>query len=227
MEKNQTLLKTQRNEVFDILQKAGLEVADFSWIEKTGRSVSTTVSCFNYKEGRHYFLFDFDSFHGYWIYEFAPGGSIPTKEVYSDSGNLELRHVSIWALLLKREIDAPDLWAEIAKYQSIFSLTPVSQIINEAIPTYEVEKISKALNGLKTEIKNNFGISQQQEQLVNLKLDYLIDASKRQRRTDWTLASIGVFVTIFIGLAMAPEQAKKLWELFQRAVSPFLHLVGP
>ncbi len=229
MAKSQTLLKTQRNEVFKILQDAGLEVADFSWVDVLAiRSKGGTVSCLNYKEGRLHFKFDYDFLQDFWICEFSPGEEVPVEKVRKiDSLEDMFGYVCMWAESLKEEIDAPDLWGEIQKYQPIFSLAPREQIVNEPIPAYEAEEISKALNKLTAKVTKHFQLSQEQGELVRFKLDYLSDAVKRQGRLDWVHTCIGVFITIAMGLAMAPEQAKELWTLFKEAMGHFVHLVAP
>ena len=228
MAKSQTLLKTQRNEVFKILQDAGLEVADFSWVDVKSFGQDGTVSCLNYKEGKLYFKFDYDFLSQCWDCEFSPGEELPVEKAHKiDLLEEVFGCVGMWAESLKSEIDAPDLWREIQKYQPIFSLAHREQIVNEPIPAYEAEEISKALNELTTKVTKHFQLSQEQGELVRFKLDYLSDAVKRQGRLDWEHICISVLVTIVMGLAMAPEQAKELWTLFKEAVGHFVHFIAP
>ena len=50
-----TLLTTQKNEVFKILQKAGLEPANFSWTTQQVQDIR--VPRLNYLDGKYYFQF--------------------------------------------------------------------------------------------------------------------------------------------------------------------------
>lgn len=222
------LLKTQKNEVFNILQKEGLEPANFSW--KVNKAPDTSVpppykdilvNRLEYLDGEYYFQFE------HYSCTISPGESQAVQYVRGMTSDDEvIDHVSLWARYLKREIEAPDLWAEMEKYKVAFSLAPAEQIVNEPIPTYEAEKISEKLSLLADKIEEQFELTNEQNQFVRRKLDYLADATKRQRSVDWAHTLIGVSVTIAVGLSLAPDKAKELWELL-KTIGEFIHLIGP
>jgi len=56
MIKKFTLLRSQRRRVFELLQDAGLEPAEFSWA-KEEIAGGIVVSRLNYRDGTHYFQF--------------------------------------------------------------------------------------------------------------------------------------------------------------------------
>jgi len=225
------LLKTQKNEVFDILLNESLEPADFTWSQERGELLpNLLVSRLNYRSGHFYFKFDFAlSSHGRnFVYYciFTPGGKTILHKDYPDDWTQQKEHIRSWAKRLKQEIEAPDLWQEIEKYRPTFSLVPPSKLLNEPIPAYEAEDIGESLRGLAGKIESQFKLSSEQTEFVRSKLNYLADAAKRQGRLDWVHTCIGVLITVAMGLALAPEEAGRLWQLVRNLLGKFIHLIG-
>ncbi len=229
MPEEHKLLRTHKNRVLKILQKRGLEPANFSWKQ---RQIPDTrfpppykaiiVPRLEYIGGEYYFQFEPYSC------TFSPGQRQIVQhksDVRADDQAVIL--VEQWAYFLSREITAPDLWAEMEKYKTSISLTPAEQIVNEPIPANEVEKISEQLSSLADKIEEGFELTNEQNQFVRSKLNYLAEAAKRQRSMDWAHNLIGVSVTIMMGLALAPDEAKEIWELIRSFMGGFIHLIGP
>jgi hypothetical protein len=230
MQEKHLLLTTQKNEIYEILLATGLEPADFSWSEEAGiNHPALAVSRLKYRDGHFYFQFDFITHTGTLRHysSFSPGKEQAVEDYYADSWIAQVAAAREWVSFLKREIDAPDLWLEIKKYQATFSLVPPAKLLNEPIPTYEADQIGEALRLLTGEIKKQFKLTTKQNEFVRSKLDYLADAAKRQPRLDWVHTCIGVLITIAMGLAMAPAEASKLWQLTKELLGKFVHLIGP
>jgi len=231
MEKDHKLLKTQKNQVLNIIYKAGLEPANFSWTTQQIPHTSVPppykiiqVPRLNYLDGEHYFRFEKYSC------TFSPGAKKAVQHeagATSESFGGQLYYVDKWARCLKREIEAPDLWAEMEKYKTSISLTIPEQLLNEPIPACEAEKISEKLSLLADKIEEHFELKDGQNQFVRAKLNYLAEAVKRQRSVDFVYTVIGVSVTIAMGLALAPDRAKEFWELMRSLMGGFIHLIGP
>ena len=230
MSKQQLLLKTQKNEVFNILLNTGQNPAGFSWSQEfSKRSSKVTaerieVSVLIYQGGESYFLFD--NYGHKFFSEFSPGDKEFVQTEFAHHWFEQRVYVESWANYLKREIDAPDLWREVEKYRDTFSLLPPDQLVNEPIPAYEVEQIVASINLLADKIEEQFGLNEDQNNLVRSRLNYLVDASKRQGRLDWIHTAIGVLVTISISLTLAPEKAQRLWQLFKDVVGKSIQFIG-
>lgn len=228
------LLKSQKNEVFDILQTEGLEPADFSWTRAEAvLKRDLLVPRLNHRDKRFYYQFDYggnpDSPLGLeekHFCEFSPGDSMSISRQYPGSWNSQLGYVLQWVNNLKKEIEAPDLWAEIEKYKPTLVLVPAERIVNEPIPAYEVEEISEKLSQLADMIEEQFKLNEDQNRFVRGKLEYLADAAKRQPRRDWENIFISVFITIAFQLALEPEKAQQFWQVVKSIVGPFIHLIG-
>jgi len=213
------LLKSQKNEVFRFLQEVGLEPANFSWT--THQVQDITEPRLNYLDGKYYFHFGES---GNCIY--SPGSKRIVHEISVPFWHELTTWVRDWASSLKREIDAPDLWAEIEKYRATLPLVTGEQLVNEPIPAYEAEEISEKLQLFADKIEEQFKLNEEQSQFVRNKLNYLADAAKRQPRRDWEFMFIGVFIGIAFQLALEPTKAQQFWQFVKSIVGPFIHLIG-
>lgn len=224
MLKAHILLKTQKNEVFRILQESCLEPANFSWVRKTVPTTSRIAPRLNYLDSNYYFWFDmFENKH---CCTFSPGEEKIVQWARPESWQNQIHYVRVWIRCLKREIEAPDLWHEMEKYKTSVSLALPEQFLNEPIPSYEAEQIADKLRLLADKIGQQFQLTDEQNHFVRSKLNYLADAAKRQRSADWVHTSIGVSITIMLGLALAPDRAKELWQLIESLLRGFIHLIG-
>jgi len=233
-----TLLTSQKNEVFKIIQNFGLETANFSWDigESTIPSKSKDLLAINgdvyfdkvpkliYKEGQFYFQFEL--LKGQHRCTFSPGRETPFETHFPGPWVHLTNHIKDWLSNLQREIEAPNLWAEMEKYRISVSLDLPEQTRNESIPTYEAEEIANKLNMLADKIDELYELKKDQSKFVRSKLHYLAEAAKRQKSMDFFYTSIGVFGTIAMGLALEPNKTKELWQLMKSLVGPFLHLIG-
>lgn len=238
MAEDYKLLKTQKNEVFKILQEAGLEPANFSWAEEPSISNSEVyVSRLNYGGSQFYFQFDFfrnlqwrnssdpklTTSH---YCEFSPGEDAVVSREHPGSWRLQKDNVHYWAKYIKRQIEAPDLWSEIEKYRAALPLVTNEQLVNEPIPAYEVDEIVEKIQLLADKIEKQFELDEEQNQFVRSKLNYLEDAAKRQPRRDWENILISVFIGIAFQLALEPTKAQQFWQLVKGIIGPFIHLLG-
>ena len=236
MPETYTLLKSQKNEVFKILQEVGLEPAHFSWADiDLMPSVDRVVPRLNYLDGKYYFQFQRDTGKSDLQFQrntgiackFTPGQERTVQCGKATSWGDLRRHVKFWSTYLKREIEATDFWAEMEKYRISVSLALPEQVRNESIPAYEAEEIANKLQALADKIDELFELNTDQNQFVRSKLNYLAEAAKRQRSMDLVYTSIGVFGTIAMGLALTPGKTRELWQLMKSLIEPFLHLIGP
>ena len=144
---------------------------------------------------------------------------------YPGSWEYQRRYVREWLSYLRREIDQPDLWAEISKYR----LPPESElgpdVPNEPFTAYQVEQILSGLNQVRAYLEEQGLATEEQKLFVNERLNYLEDAAKRQGRKDVIHTCIGVFFTIITALALAPEQAKTMWYLIRDAIAGIIQFL--
>jgi hypothetical protein len=222
-----TLLRSQKNAILELVKRSELDPFNFSWSEELSKfswgGNRPEVSCLSYNDTEFYFLFDFLKGENYAI--FSPGADKLVEKAYPGNWESQLSYVKKWLTCLKREIQQPDLWVELAKYKLAPGEQISREIENEPFTAQQVDQIAESLNKIREYLEANFNLDMQQKTLMNEKLNYLLEASKRQGRKDWLHTSIGVIFTIATGLALAPEQAKVIWNILKVAVSGITQLI--
>lgn len=216
-------LKSQQNEIFQMIQNKGFDPSKFELNEeKSQQSVDKgglpdTISKINYSGTNFYFIFDFLREIHY--SEFSPGKETLVEEQYPGSWKQQIGYVESWLTNLKKEIAEPDLWEQLSEYQIAQEdqLSPETE--NDPFSPDQVEQIISGINRIKAHLTNELQLDTEQENEANEKLDYLIDAAKRQGRKDWFHTAIGVIVTISVSLALSPEQANTIWGFLREAVT--------
>jgi hypothetical protein len=215
-----TLLRSQRKRIFEVLREVGLEPADFSWSEKEELGGSIVVSKLHYQEGTYYFQFSWYELSSWCV--LSPGRYRSLEYEHPMNWKEQEASFRAWAQCLKREIESPDPWAEMAKYRIAVGADLPEKVLNEPICAYEAEQVIKGLARLAARIETELSPSQQGLALVRAKLEYLAEAVKRQRSRDWVYGALGVCVTMAMGLSQPPERAGTLWQLMKAEIGQFI-----
>jgi hypothetical protein len=222
-EKKYTLLHAQKKKVRDILREAGLEPAEFSWsnveiVEKL------TVSRLNYRGGEQYY-FQFSSYEvNAWCVA-CPGRYRTMDYWYPKTWEEQEGIFRTWAQTLKRELDTPDPWVELAKYRLILNGEPSGDVVNEPIAAVEAERIGLALIGLGDSAARALSLDDERAALLRARLAYLADAARRERSRDWVYTVMGVWVSVAAALALTEEQAAALWGMLRYDLGSFVNLL--
>ncbi len=220
---NNLILNSQKKQILDSIVSNGLEPASFIWFEEdTQYSPYDKVSCLRYKGTNFFFKFDFFDEKHYCVY--SPGEHKFIEENFSSDWSSELRHVAYWLLYLKREIDTPDPWEEIEKYIPGGKIDLEDERANNPFNFSQVEHITRSLNKLKEEIIGKYELEEKQKEVIQNKLDYLIDRAKKVGRIDWKNIFISTIITLSFDLAMNPEQVNLLWSLVKSCFGGFILL---
>ena len=83
----------------------------------------------------------------------------------------------------------------------------------------EDEKIQTQLlmNEFKNLLIERFDLQEEQIKIVNARIDYLVEATKRLNKFDWKGCAINSLISIIIALSLDVEKAQQLIHLFQTA----------
>ena len=73
-----------------------------------------------------------------------------------------------------------------------------------------------SINELKGLIINKFELLEEQQKIVNDRLDYLAEASGRLNKFDWKGTLVNTIMSMSIALSLDTEKGKILLKLFQR-----------
>jgi len=223
------LLRSQKNGVLEAIKSSGLDPFNFKWSEEDSQCTRedefsfASVERLSYVDIKFYFQFDCSEGKRYAI--FSPGRERCVEEHYPGAWVGQLSSVRSWLTYLKRELAQPDLWAELSKYQLPPDETLTADIGNEPFTVKEAEQLSEGIRKVRAYIEAEFALNEDQHNLVNEKLDYLLEAAKRQGRKDWFHTSIGVIFTLASAMAFSPEQTKNIWNILKDAISGVIYLL--
>jgi hypothetical protein len=205
-----SVLKSQKDVVFNDIKGVGLDPASFVWSEvPSSIRPETTVSKLEHRDSGFYFLFDHgrDSAYGSHFLECHPGEELPIYREYSGGWDTLKQSFITWLRSVKREMETPDLWSRLANEPALFAVVSNMPLGNELLTSAEQSKIADAVGEIRAYLKEKEVLDEQRWNVVDNKLDSIIDASQRLGRKDWVLLTLGAVVSIFVSGAFAPEQA--------------------
>src|SRR5574341_518982 len=220
---NKLFLKTQRNKIFEAIREVGMNPSEFEWAEAGSvfvpnrkvpmlRHTSAQFHCVLATQDCEYFMLTY-----------SPGA---TQKMQSDAVNsFEAMIVTLsrWASNLKREIEAPDLWAAAYEESKFTEAASATEASNEAFSVEEQKYISAQLYELEEYIRKTHNLTDEQLEFVKRRISYLEEDRKRQGRQDWIHTTIGVLFTIAFSLGLPGEAVR---ELFRVAATLLGKIVG-
>ena len=217
------LLKSQRNKVLQLIKSRGLDPFNFHWsTTESANEHEILVPLLDYEKGEYYFQFDTLNEKNYSA--FSPGENGIDQTQFPGNWDHQLRNVATWLDCLKREIDEPDLWSDIEKYRIEEDQEALARIVNEPFTVNQADQIQLGILKMRSYLEEFTKSNESQALLVNEQLDYLAEAAKRQGKRDWLHTSIGVIMSISVSLALAPNQAKDLWNILKTTLGGILQL---
>jgi hypothetical protein len=220
MLKKFTLLRSQRSRVFELLQEGQLEPAEFSWAKEEIVG-SILVSRLNYREGTYYFQFSSHELNAWCVA--CPGRFRSMDYEYPKDWQEQEGVFRNWTKFLKREVEFPDYWGEMAKYQAAVGVEPADTVVNEPISACEADDIGRVLTRLGERVGQELKLEGEAVSLVRGKFAYLAEAARRQRSRDWVYTALGVCATTAMALSLSQDGAAALWALLRNEVGRILH----
>lgn len=213
------LLRSQKNEVFMVIKKGGLEPSDFQWSEvDNGNGLRLT-----HTPTDSYFIFDISN--GWWKGRYFPSQSKAAEDFFGHthtSWPIVLENFESWLSVVRREYAEPDLWAASQQEKKLIA-EKIDDLENSPFSETEQSRIAIAVNELREFLIFNAKHSDSQVQFVTTRLQHLEEASHRLGRKDWITLAMGTLTNIVVGAALAPDAAR---ELLRTAGSLFGWVVG-
>lgn len=174
---------TLKNQVFDMLQAAGLDWSEFDWQLVKGPWAHLQVSIVTHLRTGFFFLFDVghqDDFHP---------KSYPGREWPDMDGASMIQVCKSWVDQIAIEIKAPDLWA-LAAGQGGIGTDPTGG--NSHFTPDEQRQIGEGLQQLEEYVfRAEPELPPEKRQAVSARFKYLRDAVARLGRLDWMSLVVG------------------------------------
>lgn len=192
-----------------MLREAGLEPADFTWMEKEEAQGNFIVSRLNHREAAYYFQFSWYEVSSWCI--LCPGRYRSVEYEHPMNWREQEASFHTWVQCLKREIESPDPWLELAKYCVALGPELPDTTVNETISGYEADHIGQWLSELAGRLEQGMRLDPRQSALVRDRFGYLAEAARRQKSRDWLYAALGVCASIAVSLGLDDDGARLLW----------------
>jgi hypothetical protein len=130
-----------------------------------------------------------------------------------------------WLVNLHAEVEAPDLWAQLAAKRQALAVPPAAD--NSPFTSEERRRLEAQLDRILAGVQ----LSEDQATTVRADLDYLKEALGRSGRRDWGLLVVGTLVNFVLSSALPPDKVSEMWGHFVpilQAISQAApHLLGP
>jgi hypothetical protein len=207
-------VKWQRNAIFDAVVAGKLDPRRCNF-EYGDAGVRLT-----HVASESYFLLEGDPGHYTATAVVGEGPGWPT-ETFSWT-KVEER-VQRWAEEVKRDVDTPDLWAELQHEREILTGARYADIENTPFTADEQAQITDQIRQIKELVKKTYSLTEAQMRSLEAKLDYIDAAAGHVGRKDWLLLLCGVMLTVIVGDLLSPEAVQYI---LSTALHGLDHLFG-
>ncbi len=120
----------------------------------------------------------------------------------------------------------PDLWTQIEQQRQLVSADPLTDYETSPFTESEKQHVRASVGQFRVLIVESFNPTQEQLEVINQRLDYLMAAVDRPiNRLDWKSIAVSTVIGIVTALSLDTERGRQLFELFKQAFSGVLHLL--
>jgi hypothetical protein len=201
MSKNR-LLKSQANEIFLLLQQAGLPLSEFKWIDRDTQNPRLV-----HEPSGHYFKLNFAVLPHFVDIAFSPSDYQYEETSSAYNWNIAKSNAEKWVGYLQRELREPDFWQTIAGEKTLIDGIHSAEAEDLPFSQVDQDRIRKSLDEIKIFVASTQELTNDQLRIIRERLDYLADASSRMGRKDWLMTATGVFTSIIVAAAVTPTTA--------------------
>jgi hypothetical protein len=180
MPRDATLTRTQKNAVLGRIQEYGFDPVEFRWqdieteeLGPMGFSDHFTASQLIHDPTNYYFTFG-----GHNVI-FSPGSSRKVDgERHNDNWEVKDHQLQKWLHRLKKEAEAPDLWAAVGNERALSDAVS-SPLENRPFTSAEQSQIRESLHELKRYLVATESVQTERLNLVEGQFRYLEESSRR------------------------------------------------
>lgn len=210
------LLVSQKNKLFDIIEKNGLTPGLFEYNEifyREGGVVTTKITLKN--NSFHFSISSENKGRAFRI--ICSPGNVMYEDLYLGEYWLQLEDAyNKWLGYLKREMQLEDKWEKLNnEIQSLQLYKEGNDFLNSKFTVPEYLEIKQKIFQLKDGIAR-LELLPEQIALLNDKLDLVLDMTTQLGRFDWKSLFIGTIVSIIIQLGVTQDNAKAIWALIKQ-----------
>jgi hypothetical protein len=217
------LLQSQRNEVFRLIQAAGVDPVQFQW--DTGPGVERIV----HRPSGHSFSFvqvAGTGRQGILGIRYSPGTMTTTASESLVHWSQAKDFIHSWLESLERELAEPDLWGELERQRELLG-GAAEEIENTPFTPEEQEEVVARLSEAKEYVRRTQELPPEQIHALETRIDYLIDATGRLPRLDWRNAALGALIGHALQTAVPSEVVRDVLGMIFRGLGQLFGLDLP
>jgi hypothetical protein len=211
----------QRNAIFNAVAAGGLDVSGCTFDYEDASSRITHVP------SQSYFLLEGDP--GNYMATAVVGDNPSWPSQAFTWAKVEER-VQRWAEDVKRDVETPDLWAELQRERDILTGARYDDVANTPFTTDEQAQIAEQLRQIKTLVQEKYSLSDAQTLLLEARLNDVEAAARHMGRKDWLLLFLGGMFGVFLAGVVPPDAVQHILamalhgldSLFARGGGPLL-----
>jgi hypothetical protein len=208
------LKTTEKSGIYLLVQQSGLNLANFAWADEESEewidtdSLEFKISVLTHRPTGYYCKF------GGTQIEYSPGPDQRVETVnHRDRWAVKSGVTQVWLEELRREVDAPDLWATIGQEKVLSTAAASTALDNRPLTAAEQSLIAAKLDEIKAYLLQGQQFAAEEAETVEREFIYLRESSERLGKKDWLNNLLGGLVGLAIGLALDPEKARGLLRL--------------
>ncbi|WBL26752.1 hypothetical protein [Zunongwangia sp. HGR-M22] len=213
-----------RNQLYRIITENNFEPQDFEILEKSIDNLPSII--LKYKNSPFEFVIR-NSMNSYELFDYQYteyGPQYNLSAIYPNSEFTEFETVlsefEDWLYTTLKEYiedqNEIDLWSQIKFNRESLDINSINFENKERFLIEERKQISLAINELKFLINERFETNENEQKIINDRLEYLIEATERLNKYDWKSLVISTLLSISIALSLDTNKGKLLFELFRK-----------
>lgn len=208
------LLQSQKNRVYDLIEKEGLSPNMFCFEE----SAPSTKICL--KSSDYYFILTEDNFDRPSV-KYSPGENrFDEGYFYAPAWGDQIDYIEAWLQNLAREINEPDKWKLLQEELENINFSDI-KYENIKFTYQEYELLESKTNELKEKI-GKLNLLEKQLKQINNKLDHLLNLAKDMNKTDWKELFIGSIISLIMQLSVDKTTGQAIFALVRGLFIKFL-----
>jgi hypothetical protein len=207
------LAKEQTNELIEAIKAVDLDPRDFSYPE------GEEEYRIEHKSSGSYFALDTKSAH-YGV-DYLIVGEVVDIKYTAYTWYKAMESFKLWIARVKRDIETPDLWAELQREPKLLGAGPEQRIENTPFTPDEQRAIVAILHQRSDYVKQTYPLSETQMLELNTQIAELTEAVHRLGRRDWRGLLIATLIEFAFYVAPEPAAARDMVFTFLNATGHF------
>jgi hypothetical protein len=202
------------NDVFRLLKQSRFDPSEFEWQEadvveqRNKLFISAHVSTLVHSPT------NFSCRFGPVLIRLSPGPELRVENhFHRNEWDVKLRLVETWLSELRKEVDAPDLWATIGQEKALSTAASSVNLDNRPFTAPEQRLIATKLDEIKAYLLEGQEFAAEQGAAIDREFAYLKEAAERMGRKDWLNILLGGLFGLAVTLALEPEKARDIMRL--------------